>query len=539
MKTVADHLRSRALDSPDRIALISSQGNLTFAELDQSSDWFASGLHAIGIRKGSRVALLVTPGPELMTIAFSLVKLGAIPVLVDPGIGRRNLHRCLDEAAPELFIGVPVAVWASLILGWGRKSLSGRVAVGRSGMPGCTTFQKLLRIGKESTFPEAVMRPDDPAAIAFTSGSTGPPKGVVFTHAMFTAQAELLEEAYNIVPGEVDLATFPLFALYDPALRMTTVFPEMDFTRPGHADPRKIIAAIETNQVTHMFGSPALLDRLGRYVEAQKIRLPSLKRVLSAGAPVAPEIAQRLSLGLSPSAEIHTPYGATEALPLTSISHRERALLGGTGAGRGVCVGRALPGVNLAVIRITDEGIEGWTDNLLVPQGEVGELVVWGPNVSSEYFRRPEANRLAKVFEGERVRHRMGDLGYLDASGRFWFCGRKTHRVETDQGLLFSVMVEGIFNQHPAVFRTALVGVGRRPAQRPVLCVELEHGPVQHDRTRIIADLRQLGSRHPCSRSVETFLFHAAFPVDIRHNAKIFREKLALWAEKQLQKLPS
>ncbi len=539
MNTVADHLRSRASDSPDRPALISPGGNLTYAELDRLSDWFASALASLGTRKGSRVALLVTPGPELITIAFSLVKMGAIPVLVDPGIGRRNLRRCLDEAEPELFIGIPVAVWASLLLGWGRKSLSGRIVVGRFGPPGCQTYQHLLELGKNRPFPRTEVLPEDPAAIAFTSGSTGPPKGVVFTHSMFTAQAMLLRDAFDIRPGEVDLATFPLFALYDPAIQMTTVFPEMDFTRPGQVDPTKIISALQDHGVTHMFGSPALLDRLGRHIEREKIALHGLKRVLSAGAPVSPEIARRLAGSLSPSAEIHTPYGATEGLPLTSISYRERSLLGGTEAGRGVCVGKALPGVHLAVVQITDDAIDGWSDALLVPPGEVGELVAWGPNVSAEYFRRTEANRLAKIPDGSFIRHRMGDLGYLDENGRFWFCGRKAHRVETDGGPLFSVMVEGVFNQHKDLYRTALVGIGSRPNQRPVLCVELEPAALKSDRTRIIAELRQLGAQVECARPVETFLFHHGFPVDIRHNAKIFREKLALWAEKQLLKLPS
>jgi acyl-CoA synthetase (AMP-forming)/AMP-acid ligase II len=288
-----------------------------------------------------------------------------------------------------------------------------------------------------------------------------------------------------------------------------------------------------------MFGSPALLDRLGRYTEREKIALHGIKRVLSAGAPVSAQVARRIAESLSPTAEIHTPYGATEGLPLTSISFRERSALGGTEAGRGVCVGKALPGVQLAVIGITDEAIDCWSDALMVPPGEVGELVAWGPNVSTEYFRRPEANRRAKIRDGSLIRHRMGDLGYLDENGRFWFCGRKAHRVETAAGLLFSVMVEGVFNQHRDVYRTALVGIGSRPNQRPVLCVELEPTSVEADRIRILAELRQLGTQVECTRPVGTFLFHPGFPVDIRHNAKIFREKLALWAENQLLKLPS
>ena len=191
---------------------------------------------------------------------------------------------------------------------------------------------------------------------------------------------------------------------------MTTVFPQMDFSRPARVDPAEIVRMVQTHQVTHMFGSPALLHRVGLYGEESDLELPTLKRVLSAGAPVSTKVLRRIAKMLGPDADIHTPYGATEALPVCSISSREVLREEGSAQGKGVCVGRPLPDVHLAAVRITDDPIEHWSDDLRVGEGEIGELVVWGPNVSSEYWGRKEANRQAKIqAPDQEIRHRMGD----------------------------------------------------------------------------------------------------------------------------------
>jgi acyl-CoA synthetase (AMP-forming)/AMP-acid ligase II len=231
---------------------------------------------------------------------------------------------------------------------------------------------------------------------------------------------------------------------------------------------------------------------------------------------------------------VHTPYGATEALPVCSISSKER--LAEKSVGRGICVGRPLAGVGLAVIRITDDPIPEWSDALRVPDGQIGELLVWGDNVSRSYFERPEADRLTKIPDSEgRIRHRMGDLAFIDEQRRVWFCGRKSHRVIMEAGTLFTIPCESVFNQHPAVFRTALVGVGRAPRQRPVLCVELEDKRHWQGDGNIRKELLQLGASSPQTALIREVLFHPGFPVDIRHNAKIFREKLAVWAQTKVR----
>lgn len=527
--SVTSSLEAAARETPERLALITPRGSLTFRELDRLSTECAAGLVEIGMHPGDRVALMVRPGIEMVAAAFGLLKAGGVPVLIDPGIGRRFLAQCLSEAAPVGFIGVPLADWARLLLGWARHTLCWKVTTGRPGTPGSIPFAKVLSRGRKREFQANEPQPDDTAAIVFTSGSTGPPKGVVYTHRMFHAQAELLRQGFSIEQGEVDLATFPLFALYDPAWRATTVLPRMDFTQPGKVDPAAILDPIRERGVTHMFGSPALLDQVGRYAEKTGVKLPGLRRVLSAGAPVSDSVLSRFASLLAAEAAVHTPYGATEALPVTSIDHRERLELGGPSEGRGTCIGRPLPGVRLELLVIDDGPITQWSPSVAVAEGQVGELAVWGDNVSVHYWRRPEADRLAKIRdEHGRIGHRMGDLGYRDEAGRIWFCGRKSQRVQTVGGTLFTVQCEGIFNAHPGVRRTALVGIGPVPRQIPILCVEVDQGAPELEQIR--RGLLELAEARPETRRIRRILFHPGFPVDIRHNAKIYREQLAIWA---------
>jgi acyl-CoA synthetase (AMP-forming)/AMP-acid ligase II len=287
-----------------------------------------------------------------------------------------------------------------------------------------------------------------------------------------------------------------------------------------------------------MFGSPALLNRVGRYGEANGITLPDMKLVISAGAPVPASTLARYSKLLPDDAEIFTPYGATEALPVCSIGSREilAETSSSTGQGLGICVGRPVKGLSLAVIGISDNPVEAWNDELRVGQGEIGEITVRAPQATASYFSRPDATRQAKIPDPTGgFWHRMGDLGYLDEHGRVWFCGRKSHRVMTPEGTLYTIPVEGVFNTHSDVFRTALVGTGEPGKQRPVLCVELEKGIGRERLDAIRRGLLEIGARYPHTSGIRDILFHPSFPVDIRHNAKIFREKLSIWAERKLK----
>jgi len=535
---IAAHLPRMAKLQPDTTAIIFPKGNqrLTFQELDRLSDRICHGLIRSGITRGTRTVLMVTPSPEFFALTFALFKVGAIPVLIDPGLGIKNLKSCLAEAQPSAFIGIPKAQAARLLFGWAKDSLKTIITVGPRLFWGGITLDKLIQQSPDKPFEMAVTAADDQAAILFTSGSTGPPKGAIYSHGNFSAQVEALQQVYRIQPGEIDLPTFPLFALFAPALGMTAVIPEMDFTRPGSVDPQKIISAITSHKVTTMFGSPALINRVGRSGAEQGIKLPTLQRVISAGAPVPAVVMERFSQMLAEGVEIFTPYGATESLPVCSIGSRE--ILGETRVitenGGGVCIGRPVDSIRVELIRISDEPITVWDDDLRVAPGQVGEIVVQGPQVTRGYFQRPEADLLSKISDPQGgFFHRMGDLGRQDETGRLWFCGRKTHRVESVHGPLFTIPVEAVFNTHPAVYRSALVGIGPKGSQQPVICIELEQG-ISTNQEQLRSELLNIAASHPHTREISTILFHPAFPVDIRHNAKIFREKLAVWAAEEL-----
>ncbi len=509
-------------------AVIDGTARTTFAELADDVARLSAGLRRAGINPGDRVALLVPPSRDLYACAFALFRMGAVPVFIDPGIGFKNMGRCLAETEPAAFIGSPKAHLARLIGRWAPKAKISIVAAGK--IPGLWSAREIRGLGARAAEASAPA-PDSVAAILFTSGSTGAPKGAVYTHAMFSAQVELLRSLFEIKEGEVSVPTFPLFGLFDAALGQTCVIPGMDFTRPGAVDPAMLVELLRRVEADQLFGSPALLDRVGRYGADRGISLPHLKRVLSAGAPVSAKILSRFARMLNPGVEIKTPYGATEALPVAVIGSTEifaeTATL--TAEGKGVCVGRPVDGVKVEIIQISDEPAPGWTDSLRAQPGEIGEIVVEGPVVSREYFRRPAETAAAKIVDGGVVRHRMGDLGFLDEKGRLWFCGRKAHRVRTPAGELYTIPVEGVFNAHPGVKRSALVGVG----SRPVLCVEREPG-AKGAEAELTRELLTLGAKYPHTASVKTILYHPSFPVDIRHNAKIFREKLAVWAAERL-----
>ncbi|HEY2415105.1 MAG TPA: fatty acid CoA ligase family protein [Pirellulaceae bacterium] len=510
---------------------------LTFQQLEDDSNLLADGLAAIGAKPGTRLILMVPPSIDFISLVFAMFKAGVVTILIDPGMGRRNLIRCLAESDPEGFIGIPLAQAVRILLRGRFPRAKCNVTVGRRWFWGGPTIAQLRARRMSPNFQPVQTKGDDPAAIIFTTGSTGPPKGVLYRHGNFDRQATEIRDFYNIQPGEVDLPGFPLFALFNCAMGVTTVIPDMDPTRPAQVDPRNIVEAVNDWNVTQAFGSPALWNVVGRYCEDTKIVLPTLKRVLSAGAPVPIHVLKRMKAAIPLDGDIHTPYGATEALPVASISATEvlSETAAKSAAGAGTCVGRHFPGIDWKVIRIKDEPVATMADADELPLGEIGELIVRGPVVTTEYVTRPEANALHKIRDGDRFWHRMGDVGYLE-NDRFWFCGRKSHRVITASGTLYTIPCEAIFNQHPWVYRSALVGVGERGKQRPVVFVEPwpEHRRNAKGNWRQVQRaLRQLAEQHLHTSGIDTFLLLRSLPVDIRHNAKIFREKLAVLAANQ------
>jgi len=535
----ASRLRAHALERPDAPALRMpsarytsakpSWDTVTFRELDRLSDAYARGFSARGVRAGDRTLVLFKPSVDFFAVNFALFKIGAVPVLLDPNMGPRLLFGCIERAAARVLVGMPVVHVIRLLARHAFAAVEISITVGaRLFWKGATLDE--CRVDGDEPFPLARRDGADPASLLFTSGSTGPPKGVVATQAMWQAQLDSLREMLGLEPGLRDVQAFVPFAVLDICAGMCAVIPQIDPSRPARARPAEIVAAIRAHEPEMAFGSPIIWHNVSRYCLERGIRLSSLKTVLTVGAPVPAYLHRRFRQILAEGAQVLTPYGATEALPVTNIGTAE--ILDETWKeatrGAGTCVGRAAPGAEIRIIGITEAAIDRWRDDLALPAGEVGEIVVGGLQVSTAYHDAPEANRLSKIRDGDRVLHRMGDLGYLDEQGRLWFCGRKAHRLETADGVVPAVRVEGVFNEHPDVFRTALVGIGEPGRQIPVLCVEMEPGRRFTQGT--VAGLCALAKGTRYDGLVQHFLPHDGFPTDARHNSKIRREDLRRWA---------
>lgn len=537
---------------PDKPAFIFFQDGdwrrVTYSQLADSTERFVLGLLDSGLTPGMTAALMTPPSVDFFALAFALLKVGVVSIILDPAIGLKQVTTCLNEARPNIFIGNTLTHFLRGILGWGKGSVKHNLTIGsvkgqRSKVtPLITDYSSLIT--------------DFPAAIIYTSGSTGIPKGVVFTHENLSAQLDMLVETFGITSDEIDLPAFPLYALIDVLLGVTSVIPDISFPVPGKTDPAKVLQAIQRFGVTNMFASPVVLEilssfalpkehrdgvsggaiaapqskrrpalRLRRQTTAAPLRanLSSLKRVITAGAPATIQLQENFRKLLDDKTDLFGIYGATEVLPIAKVESREIfAMREKSAKGAGVCLGRPVNGAKVRVIGISELAIQRWDDSLEVEPNVVGEITVQGGAVTERYIVRDEANRLSKIQHEDGIIHRMGDVGYFDEEGRLWYCGRKSHRVITKDDVLFTEQIEGVFNVHPLVYRTALVGVNGVP----VVWVELQKG-VRTNKDTIKRELMDLAKDHPQASKIKDFLFMKKFPTDVRHNSKIIREELA------------
>ncbi len=555
MTNVVDYLDSHAQQFPDQIAIYEpykswfendlKYHSLTYKQLQQRTYESAFALEAAGIESAMFTVVMIPPSINFFTITFALFRIGAIPIFIDPGIGLRRMRAVLQPVQPAALIGVAKATLAQKLFKWASNSV--RITIRSAGkssksMGGIErSYAKYSQRGPYLNYSSSTdhhpfqLSNESVTALLFTSGSTGPCKGVEYSQKHFLRQIQLLKELYQIEPGEPDLCTFPLFALFAPALGMTTIIPKMDFTRPGFVDPVQIITPIQKFAVTNLFGSPALLDRIGKYTQRKHLQLSSLKRVISAGAPAENRILSQLQPSLPEHTQIYTPYGATEALPIASIGSKVilHETLQWTDVGAGVCVGKPAPVTDVKIIKITDQGIDFWNDQLLAEDREIGEITVCGDQVTSSYFKLLHENEKSKILmpNGQTIRHRMGDLGYFDELGRIWFCGRKSERVITASGTLFTTPCEGVFNAYPGVLQSALIGIPLENGTIPVICIRA-NSEFENSRARavLIEELKLHGNKFPHTKEIVHFVLFEKFPTDKRHNSKIDRKLLSRWA---------
>ncbi|MFN8411732.1 MAG: fatty acid CoA ligase family protein [Anaerolineales bacterium] len=527
--SIFQRLEQNVSHHPDKTAFLFPKDNgwdtLTYQQLLDSTNRFASALSACSLTSGMRALLMTPPSIEFFPFALALLKLGIVPIMIDPAIGLKKLGTCINETQPDIFIGNTLTHTLRILFGWGRKTIKYNLTI--ESVKRNTPNTEVL-VSSSSTSPAS------PVAIIFTSGSTGAPKGVLYSQGNFIAQLEMLAQTFNITSDEIDLPAFPLYALIDVLLGVTSVIPDVTFPVPGKTNPEKVLNAIHKFNVTNMFASPVVLDILSKAnshsPQQQAARLQSLKRIITAGAPATIPLQEKFRKLLADKTDLFGTYGATETLPIAKVESRELfALKEKSAQGAGVCLGKPIEGVHVRIIQITDAPIEEWQETLTVEKNVVGEITVQSAATTRVYIQREEATRLSKIKIGADVIHRTGDVGYFDEHGRLWYCGRKSQRVQTKYGIFFTEQIEGILNTHPSVYRTALVGVN----QEPILWVETIRGKTNQD--TIKRDLLELAKQHPQASKIQTILFMKKFPTDVRHNSKIIREELTLLAEKRVR----
>lgn len=536
---IAERLTANAKTFPDKPAVRFPVRNkthdrydyqeLTFKELETLSNKYAVGLQKLGLKRGDKTLLFLRPGLDFPAMTFALFKLGVVPVFIDPGMGKKNLLKCIREATPVALISEAEIHYIKQLYRSAFKSVKMNVTTGRFTWGKMTSLRK-MKNEKVQSFAAVDCEASETAAILFTSGGTGAPKGVVYTHEIFIEQTHVLQTLFGLTMNDVDMPGFPLFSLFTIAMGMTSCIPDMDPSKPGQCDPESLVANIKDCQPTFVAGSPAIWERVADYCIEKGITLPSIKYVVMFGAPVSTRLHLKFR-PLLPHGTTFTPYGATEALPVSNISGefilKNTAHL--SDEGRGTCIGKPVPGVEIKIIRSSNAVVSQMNDAVVLPAGQVGEIIVRGKAVTKEYFNLPEQTREAKIPDADgSFWHRMGDVGYLDQSGQLWFCGRKSHQVFAKEEVLYPIPVEAIFNRHPAVKRSALVGLGKSGKQTPAIVIERKDGQYLSGKSRSIfeSELLAVAKKYEHTRDIQKIYLSRGFPVDVRHNIKIDRLKL-------------
>ncbi|MFJ6155734.1 alpha/beta fold hydrolase [Pseudarthrobacter sp. NPDC092184] len=514
---------------------------LSWQELEQRIAALATGLRQAGVRTGSRVSLMVPPGVDLTVVLYACLRVGAVVVVADAGLGTRGLSRAVKGAAPDFLIGIDKALAAASVLGWpGRRiSVKDLPAARRRLLAVETSLAALARRGSVPAGTAPAPQdpdPDAPAAVLFTSGSTGPAKGVVYTQRRLAAMRDSVAATLGIRPGGRVVAGFAPFALLGPALGAVSVTPAMDVTAPRTLTARALADAAAAINATVVFASPAALRNVlatqNRMGPAGRQALGRVELLLSAGAPVPEPLLAEMQR-LVPRASLHTPYGMTEALPVTDISLEQirtaaaDAAAGNmAGAGNGVCVGLPVHGARVAVIPLAADGTAPGNIPVTEP-GVTGEILVSAPHVKETYDRLWLTQRESSRTAGW---HRTGDVGHFDSAGRLWVEGRLAHVVTAPNTVVTPVGPEQAIERLDGVGLAAVTGVGPSGTQAVVAVVETvprtrRAGPAA---PQLAARVRE--AARAAGVSVSAVLVVPAQPTDIRHNAKIDRTRLSLWA---------
>lgn len=524
-RTLWSALEDRSDDASAAVVEMGRRGpsrTVTWRQLASTVRGMSAGLSAIGLQPGERVALLVPPGADLTAVLYATWRAGGVPVIADAGLGVTGMRRALRGADVKHVIGVARGLSAAKAMGLKGTYVSvGGFAPGMRRVLGVDyTAVDLIEIGRQVD-PTAVPPVTAEGAVLFTSGATGPAKGVVYRHAQLEAQRDLVAQTFGVQSNDRLVAAFAPFALFGPALGITSVVPDMDVTKPGTLSAQALADAIAAIDATLVFAAPAALRNVVRTAstldQAQRERCERVRLLLSAGAPVPRETLQAAARLLG-NCEAHTPYGMTEVLPVADVTLDE---LERDGRGNGVLVGRPVNGVQVSVSPLSPmgEAVGALTDTVDI----TGEIAVRGPHVKDRYDQLWGTQRASARDHGW---HRTGDVGHLDDRGRLWIEGRLGHVITTPAGVVTPVAAEQRLERLDAVRLAAVVGVG--PAGHQVVVAVVE-APL-HDAGAATLELTD-AVRQAAGIEFAAVLVVEELPVDIRHNSKIDRASVADWAD--------
>ncbi len=535
---VADQITDKAIEMPYKRAVVMSRCSLfslhyfyehyTFIDLEKRINQFAHRFQKAGVKKGDKVLVFVKPSVDFCAYTFALFKIGAIPVLIDPGMGLKNVLSSIESIGARVLLGIPAAHLIARIFREKFKSIELYLCTSK-----ISVFSKSMtsHIDSEiSLFDSVVMDKDDMAAILFTSGGTGVPKGVVYSHEIFIEQTSLLKKSFGLTHDDIDIPGFPLFALFTLSMGMTSVIPDMNPSKPGMSNPQKLLKNIMDQGATFVAGSPAIWTKLADHCLENRITLPSVKYLVMFGAPIPVSLHEKFKKIL-PAGTTYTPYGATECLPVCNISGKEILKKFGQTIleGNGTCLGKPITEVDVKIVKFVDGEIT--EDNFeLLPVGEIGEIIVSSKVTTRSYFNMPEKTKLAKIHIENNFYHRMGDMGYFDDEGNLWFCGRSSHFFSIGSKKFFPILFETVINQHSMIRKSALI----KNANKAKFVIERVDGKTTmtaREKESFDSELKTIVIESQFKNFQFEYYLHKKLPVDVRHNIKIDRLALTRWAQ--------
>jgi acyl-coenzyme A synthetase/AMP-(fatty) acid ligase len=531
-KNVSKLIRIQSKEVPDKKSIVfpvKKFGNYkytsyTFLEFEHKINQVCNRLAKLGVKPGHKVLFFVKPNLNFCVITFALFRLGAITVFIDPGMRKEYFLNCIKQVNPDVMIAIPLAHVFRQFKSDYFKNIKVFITTAKSnGLGTKSLFKGLDKESSEFTIYNG--ETTDLAAILFTSGGTGVPKGVEYTHDIFINQTRMLQEEFSLTSEDCDVPGFPLFSFFTLAMGMTSVIPDMNPAKPNQCNPANLYRNIIDVNATFIAGSPAIWERLADYCLKYNKILPSVKYVVMFGAPVSVELHEKFKDILT-NGSTYTPYGATECLPVANISgiHVLNNTAAKTKVGAGTCVGTPLKGVDIKIIKRSMKSLAKMEYTTALENGEIGEIIVSSPNATKAYYQMEEKTNEAKISDGQQLWHRMGDVGHIDDDGKLWFCGRSKHVVSVDGLNYYPINVESIYNEHPDIKRSALIKLEK--TNEPAIVIEPNKN-TSKSRELIVKELRILAKDFPHTSGINKFFFKTDFPVDVRHNIKIDRTLLS------------